>query len=191
MTAEMRYETASSVQLGLVLSRTTRATSIFMPVNIRLPAMRADTRVRSLPVLRHRPLELPIFPAGGARAGSDGCPEHRRQDALPGTPSRPSLPPFSPRLCQPSSRSGDRIQSLPTQRDGESFRFFPKPRNSDGESQGEVRRPLPAPARGRLGGVAVVCLGRTGREVGARGPQRKFRLRWIRWSAPTREAVLP
>jgi hypothetical protein len=35
MTAEMRNEIASSVQLGLVLPRATRATSIFMLVNIR------------------------------------------------------------------------------------------------------------------------------------------------------------
>lgn len=59
MTAEMRNEIASSVQLGLVLVRATRATSILMPVNIRRWEAGADRRSRSLRVLRHRSRALP------------------------------------------------------------------------------------------------------------------------------------
>lgn len=114
MAAENRYEMASSVQHGLVLPRATRATSIFMRVSIRPWEVGASRLSRSLRILRHRHLGLPISLAGAARAGSDGCPEHRRQGASPGTPSRQCLPPSSPPLRRPCSRSSDCVPSLPT-----------------------------------------------------------------------------
>jgi len=101
--AETRDEIASSVQLGLMLPRTTRATSIFIPINTRLGEARAGRLFRSWRVLRNRSLALPLSFVGGARAGSDGCPVDRRRSASPGTPSRRSPRPSSRRLRRPSS----------------------------------------------------------------------------------------
>lgn len=60
ITAEMRNEIASSVQLGLVLPRTTRATSIFMLVNIRRWEAGTGRLSRNWRVLRDRSRALPF-----------------------------------------------------------------------------------------------------------------------------------
>jgi len=174
----MRYEMASSVQLGLVLPRAKRATSIFRSVSIRPREAGAGRRGRSLPVLRHRPRGLPISLAGGARAGNGGCPEHRRQDASPGTPSRPSRPPFSPRLRRPSSRSAtasSRCQlSAMAKVSGFSRRFDPW-RSTLRELLRKLSRER---ARGRLGAAAGVAIDGTmrRREAGAQASQATVQL---------------
>lgn len=125
MIAAIRNEIASSVQLGLVVSRARCATSIFMLVNIRLGEAGASRLSRSWRVLRHRSRARPISFAGGVPAGIADRRMRRHRDAAPEIPSR-----RSPRLTsrwrrRPSLLSGHTIQSLPTQGFPESFHFFP------------------------------------------------------------------
>jgi hypothetical protein len=102
----MRDEIASSVQLGLVLPRATRAASVFTAVNIRLEEAAADRRSRSQQVLRYRLRAPSTSRGGGAPAGSAGCRANRPRGGAPDTPSRRS-PWRSSRLRRPCSLSGD------------------------------------------------------------------------------------
>ena len=82
---------------------------------------------RSWRVHRNHSVALPISFAGNAPAGSAGHPMNRRRGALSGTSSMRCTRLSSTRLRRPSSRSGDRIQSLANSTRLGKFPVFPDP----------------------------------------------------------------
>jgi hypothetical protein len=138
MAAETSEDIASSVQLGLVLPRATRATSIFMALSIHRGEAGPGRLSRSWRVLRNRSVALPTSFAGGAPAGSAGHPVNRRRGALSGTSSMRSPRLSSTRLRRPSFALRRPHSVAGNSRRSGKFPVFPDPRRRS-EETGRLR----------------------------------------------------